>query len=127
MAKTKRPGWVTFAAVMMFGISGFAFVAALNGFMNPDWIKYTNIGFTWDLLWFGIFDLLISLGALYAGYDLLRGGSLGLIIGLVFATLSAIRWFLLIPAVPFFAITMITIWILVTYGLASNQDYFQNL
>jgi len=126
MATTQRPGWVTFAAVMMFGISGFALVAALNGFMNPDWINYTNIGFTWNLMWFGIFDLLNSLAALYAGYDILKGGRGGFLIGILFATLSAIRWFLLMPAFPLLSVTMVTVWILVTYGLVSNEGYFKD-
>lgn len=65
----------------MFEISGFALIAALNGFPNPRWIDYTNIGITWDILWFGIFDLLNSLLVLYAGYDILKGGRGGVLSG----------------------------------------------
>ena len=125
MANTQRPGWVSFAAVMMFGLSGFALVAALNGFFNPRWIDYTSIGMTWDLMWFGFFDLLISLVALYAGYDILRGGRFGFIIGILFATLSAIRWFFLIPLAPLLSLTILMIWMLVTFGLVTNVEYFE--
>src|SRR5215467_8623061 len=75
-------------------------------------------------LW-AILDLLLALIPLYAGYDLLRGGTFGFIIGVVLASISAIRWFFYLPAQPILALVVIAVDILIIYGLTSSADYFR--
>jgi hypothetical protein len=125
MNSKKRSGWVVFASILMFGIGGIALLAAIADFVNPSWIEDQSIlGNSLDFLWYGAFDLVIGLAAIYAGLEILRGGKIGYWLGIIFATLSAFRWFLFMPGAPIWALTMILVWTLVIYGLASNMDYF---
>jgi hypothetical protein len=122
----KEPsGWVVFASIMMFGIGGFALLAAIADFVNPTWIQDLSIlGNSLDFLWYGAFDLIIGLAAIYAGLEILRGRKIGYWLGIIFATLSVFRWFIFMPGAPIWALAMILVWTLVIYGLASNMDYF---
>jgi hypothetical protein len=123
MAENRRTGWQTFAAVMMFGLGGIALVAAIWDFTTTSLISdYSLFGDTFDFLWYGILDGIIAILAFYAGYDILRGGSTGTVLGMIFATLSSIRWFIFIPGAPIAALTMSIIWILVVYGLAVSSE-----
>ena len=124
--KGKQPsGWVTFASIMMFGMGGFALLAAIADFVNPAWILDRSIlGNTLDFLWYGILDLVIAIGAVYAGYAMLRGQKAGFWLGVIFASLGALRWFLFVPGMPIWGLTMTLVWILVIYGLAESEDYF---
>ena len=118
------PGWVVFAAFMMFGLGGLAFLAALTEFTVGTWVTDTMMGNLIDFLWFGIFDGIVAIAAFYAGYAIFKGNKSGFWLGLIFATLSAIRWFLFIPAVPLASVTMLLIWVLVVYALAHSRAYF---
>src|SRR5215216_3826427 len=76
---TRRPGMVTFAAVMMFLVAGFEALSALLAFAGTGWwvTDAGNLVYANFVLW-GIVDSIIALIALYAGIDLLRGGGYGL-------------------------------------------------
>ena len=121
----KRPAWATFASIMMFGLGGIALTVAIADFVNDSWVgDQSRYELPIHILSYGIFDGLIGLAALYAGFDIWRGGKVGYWLAIIFATLSAIRWFIFIPAVPLAALVMIGIWILVIYGLAKSSWYF---
>ena len=107
-ATTRRPGMLTFAAVVMFMVAGF------------EALVYANF-----VLW-GVVDLLIALIALYAGIDLLRGGGFGRGMAYVFAIVGAIRWLFVIPAAPILAVVVITLCVMVIYALAKDSDYSQS-
>jgi hypothetical protein len=77
-------------------------------------------------LWiWGIVDALFALVALYAAYDLLKGGKVGRIIGLVYAILSAVRWLFFLPVAPIAAVVFIAVDILIIYGLVAHEEYFR--
>ncbi len=123
---TRRPGMVTFAAIMMFILGGFEVVFAISEFANAVWLTDTPYGDFNGYLWlWGIVDLLLAAIVFYAGYDLLRGGQFGFILGVMLAGISAIRWFFYIPWAPFLAVVVIAVDILIIYGLTSNADYFR--
>jgi hypothetical protein len=121
---THRPGVLTFAAVVMFVVAGFEVLSALLAFAGTGWwvtsmgdLVYTNFVF------WGVVDLLISLIALYAGIDLLRGGAFGQGMGYLFAIVGAIRWLFVIPAAPVLAVVIIALCVMVVYALAKHSDY----
>jgi hypothetical protein len=121
---THRPGVLTFAAVIMFVVAGFEALSALLAFAGTGW-WVTSMG---DLVYanfvvWGIVDLLIALIALYAGIDLLRGGSFGRAMGYLFATVGAIRWLFVIPAAPVLAVVVIALCVMVVYALAKHSDF----
>lgn len=123
---TRRPGLVTFAAIMLFIVGAFQVVFAIAEFANAAWITGSTYGSFGGYLWlWAILDLLLAIVPIYAGYDLLQGGSFGFIIGVVLAGISAIRWFFYIPAQPILALVVIAVDILIIYGLTSSADYFR--
>jgi hypothetical protein len=124
---TRRPGMVTFAAVMMFLVAGFEALSALLAFAGTGWwvTDAGNLVYANFVLW-GIVDLIIALIALYAGIDLLRGGTYGLVMGYLFAGLGAIRWLFVIPAAPVLAVVVIALCVMVIYGLAKYSEQLES-
>jgi hypothetical protein len=125
-AVARRPGMLTFAAVMMFMVAGFEALSAILAFAGTGWwvTDAGNLVYANFVLW-GILDLLIALIALYAGIDLLRGGGFGRGMAYVFAIVGAIRWLFVIPAAPILAVVVIALCVMVIYALAKDSDYVE--
>ena len=123
-ATHRRPGILTFAAIMMFVVAGFEALSALLAFAGTGWwvTEAGNLVYANFVFW-GILDLLIALIALYAGIDLLRGGAFGQGMGYLFAIVGAIRWLFVIPAAPVLAVVVIALCVMVVYALAKHSDY----
>jgi hypothetical protein len=123
---TRRPGLVTFAAIMLFIVGAFQIVFAISEFANAVWITSATYGTFGGYLWlWAILDLLLAIIPIYAGYDLLRGGQFGFIVGVVLAGISAVRWFFYLPAQPVLALVVIGVDVLIIYGLTASVDYFR--
>jgi hypothetical protein len=123
-AAAHRPGVLTFAAVLMFVVVGLEGLSALLAFAGTGWwvtstgdLVYANFTF------WGVVDTIIALIALYAGIDLLRGGTFGVVMGYLFAVVAAIRWLFVIPAAPVLAVVVIALCVMIIYGLAKHSDY----
>jgi hypothetical protein len=123
-AVARRPGMLTFAAVVMFMVAGLEALAALFAFAGTGWwvTDMGNLVYTNFVLW-GILDSIIALIALYAGIDLLRGGGFGRGMAYVFAVVGAIRWLFVIPAAPILSVVIIALCVMVIYALAKDSDY----
>ena len=121
---THRPGMVTFAAVMMFVVAGFEALSALLAFAGTGWwvTEAGNLVYANFVFW-GILDLIIAIIALYAGIDILRGGTFGVVVGYLFAVVAAIRWLFVIPAAPVLAVVVFALCVMVIYGLSKHSDY----
>src|ERR1051325_7024282 len=122
-AAMHRPGIVTFAAIMMFVVAGLEALSALLAFAGTGWwvTEAGNLVYANFVFW-GFLDLIIALIALYAGIDLLRGGTYGLFMGYLFAVVAAIRWLFVIPAAPVLAVVVIALCVMVIYGLTKYSD-----
>jgi hypothetical protein len=125
-AVAQRPGWFTFAAVIMFFVAGFEFLSAILAFGGTGWwvTETGNLVYANFFFW-GVLDLIVALIALYAGISLLRGGAYGLVMGYLFAGLTAIKWLFVIPAAPILSVVMIALCVMVIYGLAKHSDYVE--
>jgi len=123
-ATHRRPGILTFAAIMMFVVAGFEALSALLAFAGTGWwvTDMGNLVYANFVFW-GIIDSVIALIALYAGIDLLRGGTFGRGMGYLFAIVGAIRWLFVIPAAPILAVVIIALCVMVIYALAKDSDY----
>jgi hypothetical protein len=121
---THRPGVFTFAAVIMFVVAGVEALSALLNFAGTGWwvTDTGNLVYANFVFW-GIVDLIVALIALYAGIDLLRGGDFGVVMGYLFAGVTAVRWFFVIPAAPVVSVVVIALCVMVIYGLATHSDY----
>lgn len=127
-ATAARPALVTFAAVIMFLLAAFQLIFAIVEFYNAAWFAQTIYGTFSDRLWlWGVIDLVVAAVAAYAGYDLLRGGTFGRIVGLIAAAIIGVRWFFYLPADPWEGIVMIALAVLVIYGLVANSEYFDTI
>ena len=126
-AAHRRPGILTFAAVLLFGVAGLEGLSALLNFAGTGWwvTDAGNLVYANFVLW-GILDLIIAIIALYAGIDILRGGANGLFLGYLFAVVGAIRWLFVIPAAPVLSVVVIALCVMVIYGLAKHSDYFES-
>jgi len=123
-AVASRPGMVTFAAIVMFMVAGFEALSAILAFAGSGWwvTEMGNLVYANFVLW-GVLDLLIALIALYAGIDILRGGTFGVVAGYLFAVVGAIRWLFVIPAAPILALVVIALCVMVIYGLSETSEY----
>ena len=122
---TGRPGWLTYAAIMMFVLGGFHILVAISEFANSTWVQSrldVELFIPVLLIW-GIVDLIIGSLAVYAGVSILRGGTFGLATGYIFASLGVIRWLFYIPASPVLAVVVIALNALVIYALVENAEY----
>jgi hypothetical protein len=126
-AGARRPGWYTFAAVVMFLVAGFEVLSAILAFGGSGWwvTETGNLVYA-NLFFWGVLDLIVALIALYAGISLLRGGAFGLVMGYLFAGLTAIRWLFVIPAAPILSVVMIALCVMVIYGLARHSDFVES-
>ena len=122
----RAPGLVTFAAVMLLLLFGLYATYAILEFVQGTWILLNTANVPGGRLWiWGIVDAIFALVALYAAYDLLRGGRVGRIIGLVYAIFSAVRWLFFLPIAPIAAVVFIAVDILIIYGLVAHGEYFR--
>jgi len=126
-AVASRPGMFTFAAVIMFLLAGFGVLSAILAFGGTGWwvTETGNLVYA-NLLFWGVLDLAVALIALYAGISLLRGGEFGLVMGYLFAGLTALRWLFVVPAAPILSVVMIALCVMVIYGLARHSDYVES-
>lgn len=128
----RRPGWVTFAAVISFIVGVFYALIALSEYANSLWIYGNVSSHVYNLngshlLWWAIFDTIIAVLAIGAGLSLLRGGFFGLVVALTGAGFSALRWLFYIPSDPWLAISIVVLNVLVIYGLCASVDYFGDM
>ena len=123
----QRPGLVTFAAMMLFLLFGLEAVVAILEFFAGTWLLFSPSSVPGGFLWvWGIVDALLALIPLYAAIDILRGGEVGRIIGLVIAIVSAIRWFFYLPLAPIAALIIIGIDVVIIYALVAHSEYFES-
>lgn len=122
----RRPGWLTFAAVILFAVTFTRVISAINYFGDGAQINdLTNSVFGHHLWVWGIWDLGLALLALVAGISILGGGGFGRVIAYVWAIWVIVQSFLIIGVAPWYSAAMIVLAALVIYGLASSAQWSQ--
>ena len=123
-----RTGWLTFAAVVMISVGCLRVISAIYYFADSSRVNDVSSGaFSHHLFVWGVWDLLIAVLALTAGFSLLRGRELGFILGYGFAGLMIVQSFLILAADPWFGFASLLIAILVIYALARNDPEAEGL
>ncbi len=119
------PTLVFFAGVLILLMGGFEVVWAVVEFLNVAWLATVTYGDFNGLLWlWAILDLILAAAFVYAGYDILRGGTFGRVVGIIVAAVSALRWFFYLPASPWIGVVMIAVDIIIIYALVAHGEYF---
>ena len=120
-AYASRTGWIMLAAIVMFSVGFFRILSGISYLANSHKINNFTLGFFGDNMWaWGIWDLGIAALAIWAAYSLLGGGEFGRIAAYVWSIMVIVNGFLVIGYAPWFAAGMITLAVLVVYGLAST-------
>ena len=119
-----RPGWLTFAAVVMFAVGFLRVISALYYFADSNRVANVSAGALGDnlFLW-GLWDLVVALLAFYAGYSLLSGNMFGRIVGYIWAIVVIVQGFLYIQYAPWYGAAAIALAVLVIYALSSTSEW----
>jgi hypothetical protein len=119
-----RPGWLTFAAVVMFAVGCLRVITAIYDFANSARINnLTGGAFGGHVFLWGIWDLVIAVVALYGGYSLLGGHAFGRVIGYIWAILVIVESLLLISSAPWFGFAALVLAVLVIYALSTTSGW----
>ena len=120
-AYASRTGWIMLAAVVLFSVAVFRLISGISYLANSHKINDYTAGFFGDNMWaWGLWDLLIAVIAIWAAFSLLGGGEFGRVIAYLWAILVIVNSFLTISIAPWFGSAMLTLAVLVVYGLAST-------
>ena len=120
-AYASRTGWIMLAAVVLFSVAVFRLISGISYLANSHKINDYTAGFFGDNMWaWGLWDLVIAALAIWAAFSLLGGGEFGRVIAYIWAILVIVNSFLTISIAPWFGAAMLTLAILVVYGLAST-------
>ena len=120
-AYASRTGWIMLAAVVLFSVAVFRLISGISYLANSHKINDYTAGFFGDNMWaWGLWDLAIAALAIWAAFSLLGGGEFGRVIAYIWAILVIVNSFLTIGIAPWFGAAMLTLALLVIYGLAST-------
>lgn len=121
----RRPGLVTFAAVMLSVLAAFYVIAAITEWANSVWLYQRDFSVGGSrLVFWGFVDFGLALLSAYGAYLLVTGRRAGQVLGFVFAGISLVRWMFYIPADPWLGIAIIVADGLIIYGLAAHDEWF---
>jgi len=120
----RRPGWLTFASVVLISVGIMRIFSAISYFANSHKVNNLSAGLFGDQLWgWGLWDLIIAVLAIWGGYSLLNGNSFGRAVGYVWAGLVLIQSFLILAWAPWFGFLSMSIAVLVMFALASTSEW----
>ena len=124
LAGLSRPGWLTFAAVIMLSVGCLRVLSAIYYFADSARVNNLTQGaFGSHLFIWGLWDLLIAVLALWGGWSLLSGSTFGRIIGYLWAGLVIIESFMMLGYAPWFGFAAILLAVLVIYALSATSDW----
>ena len=124
MTGLRRPGWLTFAAVVMFAVGGVRIISGIAYLSDSNKVNDLTGGLFGDVIfWWGLWDLGIAALALYAGYSLLSGNTFGRVVGYAWAIVVIIQSFLILSYAPWYGFAAMLLAILVIFALSSTSDY----
>jgi hypothetical protein len=120
-AYASRTGWIMLAAIVMFSVGVLRIISGISYLANSHKVNDYTAGLFGDNMWaWGLWDLGIAVVAIWAAFSLLSGGEFGRVIAYIWAILVIVNGFLTIGIAPWFAAAMISLAVLVVYGLAST-------
>lgn len=124
MSALDRPGWLTFAAVVMFAVGILRLISAIYYFADSARVNNVTLGaFGGHLFLWGIWDLIIALLAFWAGWSLLNGNTFGRVIGYIWAIIVIVQSFMLISYAPWFGFASLIVAMFVIYALSATSDW----
>jgi hypothetical protein len=124
MDALKRPGWLTFAAVILFTVAIVNVISAISYFADSRKVNDLSLGLFGDNLWlWGLWDLVIAGLALWGAWSLLNGDTAGRVIGFIWAAVVMVQSFMLFAWAPWYAAAALALSLLVMYALSVTSDW----
>jgi hypothetical protein len=122
--RTAWVGWSRFAGVIILVSGIFSIVQALVALIGPNayYVVANGSLFLFDVTGWGWWNLLIGALLVLTAIALLVGQTWARIVAIILAILSAVGQLLLIPAQPWWALTIIAVDVLVIYALTAHGD-----
>jgi hypothetical protein len=120
----QRPGWLTFAAVILISVGCLRIISAIYYFANSARVNDLSGGAFGDhlFLW-GLWDGVIAVLAIWGGFSLLGGNTFGRVIGYAWAVLVIVESFLLLDYAPWFGFAAMLLAILVIFALSATSEW----
>jgi hypothetical protein len=98
-----RPGWLSLAAIVMFSVGVMDLISSIFYFDDSARVNRLSGGAFGHHVWvWGLLDLVLAAVALYGGYSLLGGHTLGRVVGSLWAGLVIVESFLIVGYSPLF-------------------------
>jgi len=120
----QRPGWLTFAAIVLISVGCLRIISAIYYF--ADSVRVVNLtggAFGGHIFLWGLWDLLIAVLALGGGFSLLAGNTFGRVIGYAWAIVVIVQSFLVLSYAPWFGFSALLLAILVIFALSATSDW----
>jgi hypothetical protein len=124
MAGLRRPGLLTFAAVVLFSVGFLRVLSAIYYFADSARVvNLTGGAFGGNLFLWGLWDLVIAGLALWAGYSLLGGNTFGRVLGYFWGVLVIVQSFMIISYAPWFGFAALLLATFVILALSATSDW----
>jgi hypothetical protein len=122
----KRSGWITFAGVMAVLAGGYNALSGIAALADDDTIasQAKDVLYGVDLTAWGWLWLLVGLAQILTAVLIFQRRPLGLWLGVGFAGLSAMLTVIVMFVFPLWALAVLTIDMLVLFGLLTQSDEF---
>jgi len=128
MPPSEAVGGYVFAGVILILVGVFHAIAGLVAIFDDGfYVVSANYTFNLDTTAFGWVQLLAGLLVLAAGFALFSAATWARVVGVLFASLSAIANFFFIPYYPFWSILIIALDIWVIWALTRHVEKVQEL
>src|SRR5207244_13148054 len=115
----RRPGWLTFAGVVLVSVGFARIISAIYYFADSTRVNNLSGGaFGHHLFLWGLWDLLIALLDLWGGFSLFGGNNFGRVIGYNWGILVIVKSLLLFSSVLWLASALLMIDFLYIYDLS---------
>jgi hypothetical protein len=124
MAGLRRPGWLTFAAVLLISVGCLRVLSAIYYFADSARVNNLTAGaFGDNLFLWGLWDLAIAALALSGGYSLLSGNTFGRVIGYAWGVLVIVQSFMILEDAPWFGFASLLVATLVLMAISTTSDW----
>jgi hypothetical protein len=123
-SNTARPGWLTFASVVMFAVGVMQFIASIYYFENSSRINALTQGAFGHHYWiWGIWSLVLAALGISGGYSLLGGYGYGRVIAYFWAGFAIVQNLLILDQEPWSGFLAIGLAVLVIYALTATSAW----
>ncbi len=114
-------GWITFAGVMLIIGGSLNVLYGIVAAVNDNWVVWSNSGAVYlDLSEWGWVHIILGSVVLLSGFGVFTGNILARTVGVIVAGISLLVNFFFIPVYPLWALTVITIDVLVIWALTAH-------